>query len=104
MFPVMLFCGLALLFGAGCSGEEKAPDFQLNLSLPQTEGHTVTVNGGVVASVERIQWEWGDGQIDKHLFFPASHTYSAPGRYQINVKAFGGKNYTAAQSVTVEIK
>ena len=64
----------------------------------------MTVNGGVVAPIERIQWEWGDGQIEQHLYFPAAHTYTSPGRYQITVKVFGSKNYTAAQSITAEVK
>jgi len=57
-----------------------------------------------MAQVERIQWEWGDGQIEKHRFFPASHTYATPGKYEIKVTAFDNQNRYATRSVTVEIK
>jgi PKD repeat protein len=54
--------------------------------------------------VERIQWEWGDGQTEKHHYFPASHTYTNPGRYEIRVTVFDGKNHSAAKSVSVDIR
>jgi PKD repeat protein len=93
----------SLLF-AGCGGDSGFVDFQLNLNTPEVQGKKVTINGGVMAQVERIQWEWGDGQIDKHRFFPASHTYATPGKYEIKVTAFDNQNRYATRSVTVEIK
>jgi PKD repeat protein len=92
-----------LLF-AGCGGDSGFVDFQLTLNTPEVKGKQVTVNGGVMAQVERIQWEWGDGQIEKHRFFPASHTYATPGKYEIKVTAFDNQNRYATRSVTVEIK
>ena len=95
---------LIILLFAGCGGDSGLVDFQLNLNKPEVQGKKVTLNGGVMAQVERIQWEWGDGQIDKHRFFPASHTYAAPGKYEIKVTAFDNQNRYATRSVTVEIK
>ncbi len=95
---------LAGLFYIGCSDNGGFVDFQLNLNPPEVQGKQVTVNGGVIAPVDRIQWEWGDGQIDKHHFFPATHTYAKPGRYEIKVTVFDSKNQSATKSVSVEIK
>ena len=78
-------------------------DFRLNLSTPEIFEREVVVNGGVAAPIERIQWDWGDGQINKHHFFPANHTYDKPGRYEIKVTVFDSKNRTATKSVTVDI-
>lgn len=96
--PICLY----LIVIGGCSGKNSPPDFQLNLSVPQVEGLTVTVNGGVVAPVVRIQWDWGDGSIDNHLYFPATHTYARPGRYTITVTVFDEKNYSASKSISIE--
>jgi len=97
---LLLFLFLA---ASGCSDSQQPPDFQLNLSPPQIEGTTVTVNGGVVAPVERIQWDWGDGTRDPHCFFPANHTYARPGRYTITVAVFDKNNFSATKSITVDI-
>jgi hypothetical protein len=92
------------ILSAGCSDKQGPPDFQLNLNPPQIEGKIVTINGGVIAPVERIQWDWGDGTIDRHLFFPASHTYNTPGQYTITVTVVDGRNYSASKTVTADIK
>lgn len=89
---------------SGCTGEQKAIDFQLNLNMPEIDGKSVTVNGGVVAPVERIQWDWGDGQIDKHGFFPATHIYKNPGTYTVTVTVFDARNTSSIKSVTVDIR
>ena len=101
---LLLIAGICSMMSAGCSEKQGPPDFQLNLNPPQIEGKIVTVNGGVIAPVERIQWDWGDGTKDSHLFFPATHTYSSPGHYTITVTVVDGKNYTAAKSVMADIK
>lgn len=104
---VMLFCIVLVILTAGCPGDQGKSDvidFRLNLSNPEVEEREVTVNGGVAVPIERIQWEWGDGQIDKHHFFPASHTYNKPGGYEIKVTVFDSKNQTVTKSVTVEIR
>jgi PKD repeat protein len=100
----LTFIILCSLLFAGCGGDSGFVDFQLTLNTPEVKGKQVTVNGGVMAQVEKIQWEWGDGQIDKHRFFPASHTYATPGKYEIKVTAFDNQNRYATRSVTVEIK
>jgi hypothetical protein len=95
---------LAVLLYAGCTGESGFVDFQFNLNQPQIKGREVTINGGVVMPVERIQWEWGDGQMEKHHFFPFSHTYKNPGTYEIRITVFDSKNQSATRTVTVDIK
>ncbi len=99
--PGLCLCAAFLL---GCVGEMQDPSVQLHLAPPEIKGSTVSVNGGVVSPVERIQWEWGDGQADRHLFFPARHTYARPGSYEITVTAFTQNNTTASKSVSVEVK
>ncbi|MCX8042896.1 MAG: PKD domain-containing protein [Desulfobacterota bacterium] len=94
----LLFIGIA-----GCPSLQP-PDFQLNLNTPQIDNMTVTVNGGVVVPVTRIQWEWGDGTIDRHSYFPATHTYTRHGRYTITVTVFDDKNFSASKSVTVDLQ
>ena len=106
-YCMVIVCILLVLFYAGCTGDRETHDvidFRLNLNNPEVEGWEVTVNGGVAVPIERIQWEWGDGQIDEHNFFPASHTYDKPGLYEIKVTVFDSKNRTAKKSVSVEIK
>jgi len=95
---------LLVLFYSGCSGDSSFVDFQLNLNPPAIKGREVTVNGGVAIPVERIQWDWGDGQFEKHHFFPYSHIYKNPGRYEIKVTAFDSKNQSSARTATVDIK
>ena len=102
---VIVFIALAIFY-AGCTGDKgknDVPDFRLNLSTPDIFEREVVVNGGIIAPVERIQCDWGDGHTDKHHFFPHSHTYNKPGRYQITVTVFDSKNRSATQSVTVDI-
>jgi hypothetical protein len=103
---LFIACFYAALFFPGCSGSQRSDEsyFQLNLNRPEISGRTVVVNGGVVAQVERIEWNWGDGHTLKHHFFPASHTYTSPGTYEIMVKAVGRKGRTCAESIKVEIK
>lgn len=102
--PVLAAFLLLATICAGCYSQEQATDFQLHLSIPEIQGKTVSVNGGVAAPVERIQWEWGDGQKDRHHFFPASHTYAGPGTYQITVTVFGGGGTSATATTQVAIK
>jgi hypothetical protein len=107
-YCLVMLCIVISVFCAGCKSDKKtatgAIDFRLNLSNPEVQGREVNVNGGVAVPVERIQWEWGDGQIERHRFFPSEHTYAQPGKYKIIVTAFDSKGLTASQSVTVEIK
>jgi len=95
---------LLLLFYSGCNGDSAFVDFQFSLNPPEVKGRQVTVNGGVGVPIERIQWEWGDGEMEKHHFFPFSHTYKNPGKYEIKVTVFDSKNQNATRTVTVDIK
>ncbi len=81
-----------------------ANDFQLNLSPPHISGRCVTINGGVVAPVECIQWNWGDGTLVDHHFFPASHTYSTPGTYTVTVTVFNRAEESASKSAKVTVQ
>ena len=106
-YGIVLACAGLSLFSAGCTEERDANhtiDFQLNLNLPEVMEKEVSVNGGVVVPVDRIQWDWGDGQMDKHHFFPAQHLYNEPGQYRITVTAFDIRGRTAVKAVFVEIK
>ena len=94
---------ILFFFYSGCSGDSAFVDFQFNLNPPEIKGREVTVNGGVVTPVERIQWDWGDGQFEKHHFFPFSHTYKNPGRYEIKITVFDSKNQSTTRTVTVDI-
>jgi len=95
---------LLFLFCSGCTGDSAFVDFQFTLNPPEVKGRQVTMNGGVGVPVERIQWEWGDGEMEKHHFFPFSHTYKNPGKYEIKVMVFDSKNQSATRTVTVDIK
>ena len=100
-------CSLVALLCTGCTndqGKNTAADFRLNLSSPEVVAREVMVNGGVAAPVERIQWDWGDGESERHHYFPATHTYDKPGEYQITVTVFDRDGRTATQSVTVKIE
>jgi len=106
-YCMMIVCIVLALSCGGCTGDRERDDvidFQLNLNSPEVEGREVTVNGGVAVPIERIQWDWGNGKIDQHQFFPASHVYDKPGLYEIKVTVFDSKNRTAQKSVSVEIK
>ncbi|MCX5856214.1 MAG: PKD domain-containing protein [Deltaproteobacteria bacterium] len=92
---------------AGCSKEKPAVEpcnIQLNLNAPELDGQNVTVNGGVIAPVKQIQWNWGDGTIDKHRYFPARHTYAGPGRYEIKTTAFSIKGCSEEKTLVVNVK
>ena len=98
---------ICFILPAGCSKEKPVVEpcnIQLNLNVPELDGQTVTVNGGLIAPVKQIQWNWGDGTIEKHRYFPARHSYGKPGRYDIKVTAFAVKGCSEEKSVTVEIK
>jgi len=104
---LLAICLLAVSFSGGCANEVPVPvpTLQLSLNAPEISEKTVSVNGAASAPVDRIQWEWGDGQTDKHIYFPAHHVYKNPGKYQINVTVFDTKNNkSATKSVSVEIK
>lgn len=106
---LMIITALALcmLLAAGCTKEQKTADvcdLNLNLNAPELEGVNVSVNGGVMAPVKRIEWNWGDGKIDKHRYFPARHTYAGPGQYEIKTTAFSLKGCSEEKKIVVNVK
>ena len=103
----ILFCVsfIFCLIPAGCSTEKQTCDFKLNIYvLGLSDAGKVTINGSVLANVKRIQWEWGDGMVDEHHFFPASHAYGKPGRYTITVTVYDVKDCPDKKSISVDIK
>jgi PKD repeat protein len=84
---------------------QKCSPLSLNLNPVEYKSRTATINGGVAAPVKSIQWDWGDGTLEKHRFFPASHTYTAPGQYEVKVTAFGTvADCSEQKSAKVQIK
>jgi len=112
---ILICLSITFLILPGCTKEQPVSakkeqpvsakcDLNLNLSIPELKANNVTLNGGVVAPVNRIQWDWGDGSVEAHRFFPANHTYSKPGHYKITVSAFSAKGCSEGKSVFVDIK
>jgi hypothetical protein len=77
---------------------------------PQTfiNGLDVQINGGVWGSegcpnVEGMNWVWGDTSSNDS-FFPATHTYPAPGDYTITSTAFDGdRNWLVDRTCVVSL-
>lgn len=91
----------------GCTKEQTTGekcDLKLEVFTPEQKANTVSINGIVNAPVNRIQWDWGDGNVDKHLFFPGKHTYGNLGRYKITVTAFSANRCSEEKSISVDIK
>ncbi len=106
-FIKVLTLTVCALLMFGCTKEPKTSevcDLSLNLNAPELSERNVAINGGLTAPVKRIQWDWGDGTVDKHRYFPARHTYSAPGQYAVKVTAYSIKGCSEEKSVTVTIK
>jgi PKD repeat protein len=75
---------------------------------PQVNGLTVTVNGNVApgysgASISRVHWDWGDGSGGDYSF-PASHTYSKPGTYNVTVTVYQSDGLTTSKTITVTLQ
>jgi hypothetical protein len=104
----------ALASPAPANSGMPAPPANSGIQVPVNGGmQAPPVNSGVQAPpvkavtpapIDRIQWDWGDGQTDKHHFFPASHEYTKPGSYQITVTVFDANNQSTSKTVSVEIK
>ena len=80
----------------------------LTLYDPQVNGLTVTVNGNVApgysgASISRVHWDWGDGSGGDYSF-PASHTYSKPGTYNVTVTVYQSDGLTTSKTITVTLQ
>jgi len=90
--------------GRPVQGEQLDNLHRLTLLSPAIHGRKATVNGVVVAPVERIQWNWGDGAIDRHHWFPASHEYEQPGEYVLQVVTVDKKQRTTTKAIRLRIE
>jgi eukaryotic-like serine/threonine-protein kinase len=84
------------------------PPPSLTLFDPQIDGLKVTVNGITKpgynnASIHRIQFNWGDGNIE-YSWFPATHTYEKEGEYAITVTTYQSDGLTTTSTTTVTLK
>ncbi len=69
---------------------------------------TVRINGAVVPQADcpkigQIHWTWGDGRAS-YSWFPAEHTYAAPGRYLIVVTARDLEGHEARRETTITVQ
>ena len=58
----------------------------LQVFIASTIGTAITVNGFTIPGagctlIERISWDWGDGQHEDAFLFPGPHTYAREGVY-----------------------
>ncbi len=92
-------------------------EFNIGVNCPPSDdtqsfidGRNVQLNGGygVVSGTcplaAYFNWDWGDS-TSNNSFFPAAHTYSAPGNYTVTVTAFddGGNAQISDSSCIVSI-
>lgn len=80
---------------------------KLSLSSPRFDGLTLTVDGVIIqgicdSTIARVHWDWGDGNSEDHLL-PASHTYSAFGKYTITVTAYQSDEFTSTKAINIDI-
>lgn len=104
---MMAFLLISGFFMFGCTKEREIAEkysLSLNLNTPEVQSRKVTINGGVAAPIASIQWDWGDGNLEKHHVFPASHTYATPGQYEVKVTAYGkAKDCSEQKFIQVQI-
>ena len=79
----------------------------LTLGNPATDGLNVTINGVTTpgspgATIVRIHWVWGDGQVEDR-WFPASHVYARQGRYSVTVTSWQSDGRSTSRSVIVPV-
>jgi hypothetical protein len=98
----LLACGILTLLTI----QSRANSITLELFVPQYGGDgNASVNGFVGTTngtIERLQWEWGDGTTNDS-WFPAGHQYEANGAYLIQVMAFSTASETLTKTVTATI-
>lgn len=95
---------LAVLSLYGFFPSSQSP-ITLDVFLENCYGLTVIVNGYVGTSkgtIQALHWEWGDG-ASRDSWFPASHTYAAPGTYTIRVTAFCSTGQTLSKTLSVDV-
>jgi len=81
-------------YGIECS-EDCEGESQITLSIPEisVNGYSVDINGYVSSDdgeIIEIEWDWGDGKIDKQ-WFPATHHYTEKKNYDISITALDDK-------------
>ncbi len=107
VYTVLIVLSVLHMGVAGCGNtpdEQAATAAELNVNTPEIFDLEVSVNGGITAPVTRIQWDWGDGTIDRHAYFPASHLYKKSGTYTITVTVFTAANRSLSKAVTVTVQ
>lgn len=109
-----LIATLALLVGTGALTSAFVPVLtrnscipDLRISTPTVSGYEVTINGVVLygpgcPDIERVHWDWGDGQ-ENDDWFPGQHTYTSPGVYLVTVTAYDRENNTATETTQVSV-
>ena len=75
----------------------------LDLSKPQINGLSVEING-YTERAEKLIWDWGDGADLQESWFPAKHTYTQYGTYNIITTAVGNGGVNAKQTSQVKIQ
>ena len=81
----------------------RVPEIVLVVFTPEVNGLDVLINGVVTvegAVITRIDWDWGDGSSNDS-WFPAEHTYDAPGSYDVRATAWD--EIGRAKSVNVNV-
>ncbi len=100
-FEGVLLFGLVLAVtaavGSGIATEASAADFSWSPVLPKV-GETVDFTGEVDAAASQWAWDFGDGATSLGKSHLASHAYSEPGSYQVELTVTVG--FTTTQSVT----
>jgi len=77
----------------------------ISLEPPEVNGLAVRVDGSassVCSTITRVNWQWGDGRSDDQ-WFPAWHTYAAPGAYPITVTAYNNLGDTEVAHTTAQV-
>ena len=79
----------------------------LSISPATVSGFSVSINGFTGANTcgpqaVTLSWSWGDGTTTQS-FFPASHTYSAPGSYNVCATTMDSRGLSTTQCETVII-
>ncbi len=79
----------------------------LTLYPPEVDHLSVEVNGSAAPGrygekISDISWEWGDGNKEVHQF-PNYHTYSNPGKYEIQVTVHQSDGQSASENLSVMV-
>jgi len=85
----------------GSGGSGGSTTGTITLFSPQINGLDVSINGVATDNPSQIQWDWGDGNTSIS-YFPATHTYSSAGTYNITATAeYPSGNINANTSVSL---